>query len=235
MHCTQAHTPQLTAFKRHRPVNAVSREKKEEMEMEEMKKYINSTTQYQRNLLIILIFRNQFKAHPIDEKVFKAPALPLKKETKPTKFEPFKLSESHKKEVKLLNFLFNAFDAKSMECSCISFICTVIFLFLQNVPPSEAENEHDHQFHARPIPKNVFEVPNVERKPMPVTVPQTPKFSEAGKASLYNWRRQRSKVIFIFLVLRTYFNFLLPSRTAAWGRPRATRRRDRLTRQEVNE
>ena len=44
MHCTQAHTPQLTAFKRHRPVNAVSREKKEEMEMEEMKKYINSTT-----------------------------------------------------------------------------------------------------------------------------------------------------------------------------------------------
>ena len=122
-----------------------------------------------------------------------------------------------------------------MECSFISFICIVIFLFLQNVPPSEAENEHDHQFHARPIPKNVFEVPNVERKPMPVTVPQTPKFSEAGKASLYNWRRQRSKVIFIFLVLRTYFNFLLRSRTAAWGRPRATRRRDRLTRQEVNE
>ena len=44
MHCTQAHTPHLTAVKRHRPVHAVSREEKEKMEMEEMKKYTNSTT-----------------------------------------------------------------------------------------------------------------------------------------------------------------------------------------------
>lgn len=36
----------------------------------------------------------------------------------------------------------------------------------------------------------------MERRPPPsVTVPQTPKFSDAGKASLQNWRRQRSKVI----------------------------------------
>ena len=35
----------------------------------------------------------------------------------------------------------------------------------------------------------------MERKSAPVTVPQTPKFSEAGKASLQNWRRGRSRVI----------------------------------------
>jgi hypothetical protein len=85
------------------------------------------------------------------------------------------------------------------------------------MPPSEAENEQDHQFHARPIPKNVFEVPNVERKPMPVTVPQTPKFSEAGKASLYNWRRQRSKVFFYIPGLKVMFQLSASQSNGSMG------------------
>ena len=38
LHCTEAHTPKLTTFKRHRPVHAVSREVREQREVEEMKK-----------------------------------------------------------------------------------------------------------------------------------------------------------------------------------------------------
>lgn len=39
MRCTtEAHTPQLMAVKRHRPVYALSREAKEQFEFEEMKK-----------------------------------------------------------------------------------------------------------------------------------------------------------------------------------------------------
>lgn len=35
---TEAHTPQLTAVKRHRPVHVLSREAREQCEIEEMKK-----------------------------------------------------------------------------------------------------------------------------------------------------------------------------------------------------
>lgn len=80
MRCTEALTPQLMAVKRHRPVHALSREDKEKCELEEMKK-------------------SQFKAHGLDARVFKPPVLPAKKEGKPTKIEPFHLTESHKKEV----------------------------------------------------------------------------------------------------------------------------------------
>jgi hypothetical protein len=38
MRATEAHTPQLMAAKRHRPVHALSREEKERNELEEMKK-----------------------------------------------------------------------------------------------------------------------------------------------------------------------------------------------------
>lgn len=134
---TEAHTPHLTAVKRHRTVHAVSREVKEQKEFEEMKK-------------------NQFKAHGVDNKVFQPPKLPAKKELKGTTVEPFHLSVSHKKE---------------------------------NIAP-ETEVV-DHHFHAKPAPK--FDEVNVERKSKPVTVPQTPKFSEAGKASLQTWRRGRSR------------------------------------------
>lgn len=48
---------------------------------------------------LFLFSRSQFKAHGIDERVFKPPVLPMKKESKPTKIEPFHLTESHKKEV----------------------------------------------------------------------------------------------------------------------------------------
>ena len=39
LHCTEAHTPKLTTLKRHRPVNVISREVREQREVEEMKKY----------------------------------------------------------------------------------------------------------------------------------------------------------------------------------------------------
>ena len=38
MRSTEAHTPQLMAVKRHRPVHALSREEKEKKELEDMKK-----------------------------------------------------------------------------------------------------------------------------------------------------------------------------------------------------
>ena len=82
MHATHAKTPQLNAVKRHRPVNALNQEARERLELEEMKK-------------------RQFKAHPIDDKIFKAPVLPQKKECKATKVEPFRLTEA-KKEVRRL-------------------------------------------------------------------------------------------------------------------------------------
>lgn len=68
----------------------------------------------------------------------------------------------------------------------------------QNIPPGEPEG-NDFKFHAKPAPK--FEAPSLERKHIPPTVPQTPKFSEAGKASLHLWRerRQRSKVDFFII------------------------------------
>ncbi|EFX86820.1 hypothetical protein DAPPUDRAFT_312758 [Daphnia pulex] len=139
MRTTEAHTPQLMAAKRHRPVHALSREEKERNELEEMKK-------------------SQFKAHGVDEKVFKTPILPVKKEVKCTKVEPFHLTESHKKE---------------------------------NVPPCDSE-ANDYTFHAKPAPK--FEAPSVDRKQfIPPTIPQTPKFSDAGKASLYSWRERRQR------------------------------------------
>lgn len=139
MRSTEAHTPQLMAAKRHRPVHVLSREEKEQNELEEMKK-------------------SQFKAHGVDEKVFKPPVLPAKKGVKTTTIEPFHLTEYHKKE---------------------------------NVPPRESEG-NDFKFHAKPAPK--FEAPSVERKQViPNTVPQTPKFSEAGKASLHSWRERRQR------------------------------------------
>jgi len=138
LHCTEAHTPKLTTFKRHRPVHAVSREVREQREVEEMKK-------------------NQFKAQPIGMKVFNAPSLPMRKETKVTKIAPFRLTESFKKE---------------------------------NVPPATHDSS-DYHFHAKPAPK--FEVPHQVAKPLRVTVPRTPKFSDAGKAALHSWRRPRSR------------------------------------------
>jgi len=148
LHCTEAHTPKLTTFKRHRPVNAISREAREIREVEEMKK-------------------NQFKAHPVDTKVFSVPSLPVKKELKVTKVEPFRLTEPSKKE---------------------------------NVAPINNEGNEYH-FHAKPAPK--FEVPHQPAKPLRVTVPRTPKFSEAGKAALHSWRRPRSRVNSI---INTAFN-----------------------------
>lgn len=71
----------------------------------------------------------------------------------------------------------------------------------QNVPPCDSE-ANDYTFHAKPAPK--FETPSLDRKQiLPMTVPQTPKFSEAGKASLHSWRerRQRSRVGFIMYKL----------------------------------
>ena len=38
MHCTEAHTPQLSTLKRHRPVHAISQQVREQREIEEMKK-----------------------------------------------------------------------------------------------------------------------------------------------------------------------------------------------------
>jgi len=139
MHCTEAHTPQLSTLKRHRPVHAISQQVREQREIEEMKK-------------------NQFKANPMDHKIFTAPKLPAKKESKVTKIEPFRLSESVKKE---------------------------------NIAPLNNESSEYH-FHAKPAPK--FDAPPKDQaKVLPVTIPQTPKFSAAGKASLRSWRRQRSR------------------------------------------
>lgn len=39
MRTTEAHTPQLMAVKRHRTIHALSREQREQCELEEMKKY----------------------------------------------------------------------------------------------------------------------------------------------------------------------------------------------------
>lgn len=114
--------------------------------------------------------------------MFKPPVLPAKKGVKTTTIEPFHLTEYHKKEVKILLLGFFCLSNVSHE--------------KQNVPPRESEG-NDFKFHAKPAPK--FEAPSVERKQViPNTVPQTPKFSEAGKASLHSWRerRQRSRVGF---------------------------------------
>lgn len=63
---------------------------------------------------------------------------------------------------------------------------------MQNIAP-EADKTDEYHFHAKPAPK--FEPPaEVSRQPLPVTVPQTPKFSAAGKAALQSWRRNRSRV-----------------------------------------
>lgn len=63
--------------------------------------------------------------------------------------------------------------------------------FLQNVPPASSE-ENEFKFHAKPAPK--FDAPLDRKQSIPVTVPHTPKFSDAGKASLQSWRRPRSRV-----------------------------------------
>lgn len=50
--------------------------------------------------------RSQFKAHGVDDKVFKPPVLPAKKGVKSTIIEPFHLTESHKKEVNIASRIF---------------------------------------------------------------------------------------------------------------------------------
>lgn len=69
--------------------------------------------------MIVSCIRNQFKAHPVDTKVFSVPSLPVKKELKVTKVEPFRLTEPSKKEVrwkivfKQFSYLFIFFNSFS--------------------------------------------------------------------------------------------------------------------------
>ena len=68
--------------------------------------------------MIFFFVRNQFKAQPIGMKVFNAPSLPMRKETKVTKIAPFRLTESFKKEVSspidnVYSYEFNQFCLKN--------------------------------------------------------------------------------------------------------------------------
>lgn len=80
------------------------------------------------------------------------------------------------------------------------------------MPPSQEET--DFKFHAKPAPK--FEAPHIEKKQPAVTVPQTPKFSEAGKASLKLWRRPRSRVNKILKYKHLSIIFILIIVTVKW-------------------
>lgn len=56
---TEAHTPQLSAVKRHRPVHALSREALEAQEVEEMKKYFKFQVVPSLNVFLFFFFQLQ--------------------------------------------------------------------------------------------------------------------------------------------------------------------------------